>query len=130
MLLLPLVLLFAAPFGKAQSAALLRRQYDNGDAINCKELSFSGPEWYLFDPNFTMYTGGTTGDIGFSVYNIASNGSFDCYARGVDLSLPGNVTEWHNCSIPDAQFTFRVPSNSTSGVIGLRQTWICDNAAE
>jgi hypothetical protein len=73
-----------------------------------------------------MYTGGTTGGAGFSAYNIATNVSFDCYAKGVDLALPANATEWHDCSIPDTQFSFSVLSNS----FGLRQTWLCDNAKE
>lgn len=107
----------------AQSTTLSRRQYDPSADFNCKEYSFSYPEWYLYDPNFTIYTGGTTGDAGFSAYNVATNVTFNCYARGVDLSLPINATEWHNCSIPDTQFSFSEQSNS----FGLRQNWTCDN---
>jgi hypothetical protein len=71
------------------------------------------------------------GDVGFSGYNIASNVSFDCHAKGVELTASAEASEWHNCSIPDTQFTFGIPSNSSdnvSGTIGLRQSWVCDDA--
>ncbi|OIW27079.1 hypothetical protein CONLIGDRAFT_707936 [Coniochaeta ligniaria NRRL 30616] len=125
MLLLHL-LLSSVTVTKSQSVALSRRQYDPGNEINCKDYSFSYPEFYLYDPSYTIATKNTTGDVGFSAYNIATNITFDCYARGVDLSLPANATEWHDCSVPATQFSFSVLSNS----FGLRQTWICDNAPE
>jgi hypothetical protein len=126
MMLLLHPLLTAASIAESRTTVLSERQYDPGTNINCKEYSFSQPEWYLYDPSFTMYTGGTSGDVGFSAYNVATNLTFDCYAKGVDLSLPINATEWHNCSVPDTQFSFSALSNS----FGLRQTWICDNAPE
>lgn len=125
-MLLSRLLLFAVAVAKSHSTALSERQYDPSNEINCKEYSFSYPEFYLYDPNFTIYTGGTIGDVGFSAYNIATNITFDCYARGVDLSLPANATEWHNCSVPATQFSFSVLGNT----FGLRQSWICDNAPE
>jgi hypothetical protein len=128
-MLLLLAFLWLAPSAKSESGGLYRRQYDPGNEVNCKEYSFTQPEWYLYDPSFTMFnysSGGTHGDVGFSAYNVATNVTFDCYARNVDLSLPINRTEWHNCSVPDTKFTFSVLSNS----FGLQQTWICKDAPE
>lgn len=119
--------LILLPFPSAALDTLSARQYDPGNDVDCKETSFTRPEWYLYDPNYTISnysTGGTHGDVGFGAYNVATNMTFDCYARGVDLAQPINVTEWHPCSVPDTEFTFSVESNR----FGLRQSWICDNA--
>lgn len=106
-----------------------RRQYDgpSGSDIDCKEVSLSAPSWYIYDPTYTRHdasSGGTLGEAGFDVYNLATNESFRCYAPDLDLSLTGDESLWHNCSVPDAQFTFDLTDN----LIGLKETWTCDNA--
>lgn len=106
-----------------------RRQYDPSNDLNCKHVSLTAPEWYLYDPNYTIFnytTGGTHGDVGVGAYNVATNVTFTCYARGVDLSLPVDATKWHPCSVPDTEFSFSLESNS----FGLRQSWICEDAPE
>jgi hypothetical protein len=105
------------------------RQYDapSGAPIDCKQVSLTTPSWYIYDPRYTLHnfsTGGTQGDAGFGVYNVATNESFECYVRDINLTLTGPESLWHNCSIPNAQFTFDL----TAHVIGLEETWTCDNA--
>ncbi|KAB5542779.1 hypothetical protein GE09DRAFT_1289451 [Coniochaeta sp. 2T2.1] len=124
--MLTLLLFSAATLATGHSTFLSQRQYDPSSEINCKEISLTQPEWYLYDPSFTIFTGGTTGDVGFAAYNVATNVTFDCYARGVDLALPVNRTEWHNCGIPNTQFSFSELSNS----FGLRGSWICNDAPD
>lgn len=105
------------------------RQYDDPDGwvIDCKEVSLTEPTWYIYDPQYSLYNfeaGGTLGEAAFGVYNTATNESFGCLVTDIDLTLTGDEISWYNCSIPNAQFTF----DKTANVIGLRETWACDNA--
>lgn len=127
MLLLPYLLILTAK--GVDSHQLHVRQDDSSNPVNCKDVSFTAPEWYLYDPNYTIFnytTGGTRGDVGVGAYNVATNQTFDCYAGDVDLARPGDAPEWHNCSVPDTEFSFSLDTNS----FGLRQRWICDNAPQ
>lgn len=127
MMMLTCLLMFMVEY--AYSRQLHPRQYDPSNPVNCKEVSFTAPEWYLYDPNYTVFnytTGGTHGDVGLGAYNVATNLTFDCYARGVDLTRSAEALEWHNCSVPATEFSFSLATNS----FGLRQRWICDNAPQ
>jgi hypothetical protein len=107
----------------------LRQNDDPGSQwkINCKEISFSEPRWYLYDPSFVVYnylTGLSHGDIGFGASNAATGSQFECFVKDINLAPAAGEGKWYNCSIPGAQFRF----NLTSNVVELKQSWVCDNA--
>ncbi|KAL1865947.1 hypothetical protein VTK73DRAFT_4953 [Phialemonium thermophilum] len=115
----------------AAAAALRSRQYDDGsygEAIDCKVASLTEPAWFIYDPRYSRYNytqGGTLGQAGFEAYNTVTNESFVCIETNIDLNATGTDAPWYNCSIPTAQFQFDL----NAGILGLRETWSCDNDA-
>lgn len=117
------------------AAALRRRQYDDGGgeeegapSFSCKEASFTGPRWYVYDPSYTVFnysSGGRWGDVGFAGYHVATEVLAHCYAIGVNLAPVEGEDYWHDCrEPPGTQFRF----NLTAYTMEIRQNWTCDDA--
>jgi hypothetical protein len=89
---------------------------------SCKEISFSHPAWYLWDPTLVTINGTTIGDFGVGLQNTANGGDFICLVESVELA-PDSNGPWYNCSIPTAKFRPNLTTNS----LEFSESWVCED---
>ncbi|KAK3343388.1 hypothetical protein B0T25DRAFT_614369 [Lasiosphaeria hispida] len=121
----------------AASPVILQRQYwpDPEAAAptleKCLDRSFSNPGWGIYSPQLVTVngsSGGTQGDIRFQAINSANGVTADCRAQNIELDprTPAALAVWHNCSLPDLQFQFSLPTLD----MNLRGSWVCDASSK